>query len=82
MFPINFQVFDDEEKLTEKAILLANWIKQSKHCVLYCGAGLSTAAGIPDFRCVFVVGFFEYKVISFILEAQMEFGRWRNVENV
>lgn len=45
-----FQIFDTDQELQAKAQQLAEWIRASKHCVLYCGAGLSTAAGIPDFR--------------------------------
>ncbi|KAI2810623.1 hypothetical protein RDWZM_002455 [Blomia tropicalis] len=44
------EIFDNEENLFKKAQQLSKWICESKHCVIYCGAGLSTAAGIPDFR--------------------------------
>ncbi|KAH8383249.1 hypothetical protein KR009_007574 [Drosophila setifemur] len=42
--------FDSDEEVTEKCKELADWIKQSGHVVLHTGAGISTSAGIPDFR--------------------------------
>ncbi|XP_028141135.1 NAD-dependent protein deacetylase Sirt6 [Diabrotica virgifera virgifera] len=42
--------FDSEKKVDEKCEVLAQWIKNSKHIVLHTGAGISTSAGIPDFR--------------------------------
>ncbi|CAH1154689.1 unnamed protein product [Phaedon cochleariae] len=42
--------FDSEEKVESKCNLLIEWIKNSKHIVVHTGAGISTAAGIPDFR--------------------------------
>ncbi|CAK1542289.1 unnamed protein product [Leptosia nina] len=42
--------FDSSEKLNEKCLILANLIKESKHVVVHTGAGISTSAGIPDFR--------------------------------
>ena len=44
------KVFDGEEALLHKCALLAEYIRESKCCVVYTGAGVSTAAGIPDFR--------------------------------
>ncbi|XP_034472252.1 NAD-dependent protein deacetylase Sirt6 [Drosophila innubila] len=42
--------FDSEESVTQKCKELANLIQESKHVVLHTGAGISTSAGIPDFR--------------------------------
>ncbi|KAL3692634.1 hypothetical protein R1sor_006285 [Riccia sorocarpa] len=38
------------EVVRDKARQLANMLRSSKYAVVYTGAGLSTAAGIPDFR--------------------------------
>ncbi|KAK4881423.1 hypothetical protein RN001_004742 [Aquatica leii] len=42
--------FDTPEKVSEKCKLLSDWIKESQHVVVHTGAGISTVAGIPDFR--------------------------------
>ncbi|CAB3378443.1 Hypothetical predicted protein [Cloeon dipterum] len=44
------EIFDTEEEVQRKIQILASWVKQSKHIVCHTGAGISTAAGIPDFR--------------------------------
>ena len=44
------EYFDTKEELKQKAQTLAGWILQSNHFVAFTGAGLSTAAGIPDYR--------------------------------
>ncbi|PVH74128.1 DHS-like NAD/FAD-binding domain-containing protein [Cadophora sp. DSE1049] len=36
--------------IEKKAQIIADHIKQSKHFVVFTGAGISTSAGIPDFR--------------------------------
>jgi len=42
--------FDASDVVDEKVKTLAAWIKGSKHFVVHTGAGISTSAGIPDFR--------------------------------
>ncbi|XP_044259827.1 NAD-dependent protein deacetylase Sirt6 [Tribolium madens] len=42
--------FDPPEKVQEKCEILADWIKNARHVVVHTGAGISTSAGIPDFR--------------------------------
>jgi mono-ADP-ribosyltransferase sirtuin 6 len=42
--------FDDDATVQEKCEKLADWIKNARHVVLHTGAGISTSAGIPDFR--------------------------------
>lgn len=44
------ELFDSPEEVNDKIATLAKWIKESTHTVLVVGAGLSTSAGIPDFR--------------------------------
>ena len=45
------EIFDSPEEVDSKVELLARWIsKESSHTVFYTGAGISTSAGIPDFR--------------------------------
>lgn len=42
--------FESKEEVKVKIAKLASWISESKHVVVHTGAGISTAAGIPDFR--------------------------------
>jgi NAD-dependent SIR2 family protein deacetylase len=44
------EYFDSDDKITNNVKELAKLIKESKHCVLYTGAGISTSSGISDFR--------------------------------
>jgi len=44
------EIFDPPDVLKQKIQTLAAWIKESKYTVFHTGAGISTSAGIPDFR--------------------------------
>ncbi|KAA8587249.1 hypothetical protein FQN60_016695 [Etheostoma spectabile] len=44
------ETFDSPEEVKAKVETLAQLIKESQYLVVHSGAGISTAAGIPDFR--------------------------------
>lgn len=45
------EIVDTQANIEEKVTILANWIQQYKgSCIFHVGAGISTSAGIPDFR--------------------------------
>ena len=41
---------DASDKVEQQAALLVDQIRRSKHFIVFTGAGVSTSAGIPDFR--------------------------------
>ena len=42
--------FDSPDEVNRKVEQLAELIRKSHHLVVHTGAGISTSAGIPDFR--------------------------------
>ncbi|KAJ3297382.1 hypothetical protein HK104_000553 [Borealophlyctis nickersoniae] len=42
--------FEPESEVERKAAQFAQWVRESKHFIAFTGAGVSTSAGIPDFR--------------------------------
>merc|ERR1719161_3263158 len=42
--------YDSDDVLEQKVARLADMVRSSKHFVAFTGAGISTSAGIPDFR--------------------------------
>eukprot|EP01121_Diplochlamys_sp_Union-15-3_P003325 TRINITY_DN13179_c0_g1_i1.p1 TRINITY_DN13179_c0_g1~~TRINITY_DN13179_c0_g1_i1.p1 ORF type:complete len:121 (+),score=17.80 TRINITY_DN13179_c0_g1_i1:69-431(+) len=44
------EIVDTETEVKQNAKLLSEWIKKSKHFCVFTGAGISTSAGIPDYR--------------------------------
>jgi NAD-dependent SIR2 family protein deacetylase len=44
------EFFDSPEELERKVQQLAEWVRESRHFFVFTGAGISTSAGIPDFR--------------------------------
>jgi len=44
------EIFDDDACIQQKAKHVSNLIKASRSCIFFTGAGISTAAGMGDFR--------------------------------
>ena len=42
--------YDPPDVVEVKVRELASWVNESHHFVVHTGAGISTSAGIPDFR--------------------------------
>ena len=47
------EYFDSPEELDIKVTQLAEWVRESDHFIAFTGAGISTSAGIPDYRSGF-----------------------------
>ncbi len=44
------EFFDSPEELDAKVTRLAELVRNSKHFIAFTGAGISTSAGVPDYR--------------------------------
>ena len=44
------EYFDSAEDLDVKVTQLATWVRESRHFIAFTGAGISTSAGVPDYR--------------------------------
>ena len=45
------ELFESPGVLRAKVEELARWVAGAKKVIVFTGAGISTACGIPDFRC-------------------------------
>lgn len=61
---VYLQKFEPADELDKKCELLAQLINTSKHVVVHTGAGISTSAGIPDFRYL-IKYFYQLQLASF-----------------
>ena len=44
------EIYDSAEEVKRKVRRLAKYVRNSKHMIAFTGAGVSTSAGVPDFR--------------------------------
>uniref|UniRef100_T1H7Q6 protein acetyllysine N-acetyltransferase n=1 Tax=Rhodnius prolixus TaxID=13249 RepID=T1H7Q6_RHOPR len=81
------EVFESEESVTKKVKELAEWVRSANHVVVHTGAGISTSAGIPDFRydyhkCSRGFVLHEFSIIFYLNKSSYMSGKYLDVFNV